>query len=288
MGTGRRGPAPIAWPNVLDGAMSMRQLSHVLSRAVSPRRNASILTAMLKHPDLRECIETIRDILDEEQSGASRDDPQADRYLHLRPPRVAFRDIGLLEPFRGLLPPRSIPELPGYQFFAKPGAAYGLEGDYYDFIPMSTDRIAIVLADTNERGMSAAMMWVKFSSDLRHCLLTAQAPALAVEALNQLLCKAGTEAKFISLSLGLLDRSTNRLTLCSAGHTPILLRRAEGRIEEIGEEIAGFPLGIMPNFDYQQTEVELNPGDVVVVYSDALPDSRSPREELYNSRDNPR
>jgi phosphoserine phosphatase RsbU/P len=103
-----------------------------------------------------------------------------------------------------------------------------------------------------------------------------------------LLCAAGIEEKFITLSLSVLDVANHTLTLASAGHLPVIVRRADGRIEEVGEEIAGFPLGIVPESDYQQTEVMLNPGDVAVIYSDGVTDSRSPREELYDSRDNRR
>ncbi len=64
-----------------------------------------------------------------------------------------------------------------------------------------------------------------------------------------------------------------------------MIRRANGTVEEIGEDIAGFPLGIMPDSDYKQTEVKLNPGDVVVIFSDGVTDARNLREELYDSRD---
>jgi serine phosphatase RsbU (regulator of sigma subunit) len=173
--------------------------------------------------------------------------------------------------------------LPGYQFFAKSLAAYELGGDYYDFIPVSPDRVAIVLADVSGKGIQAALTLAKFSSDVRHCLLTAQTPASAVEALNQVLCKTGLQERFIKLSLGLLDRLTSRLTLCSAGSLPILLRRANGQIEQIGDDIAGFPLGILPESNYQQAEVQLCPGDVIVAYSDGIVDSYSPRQGLYTS-----
>ncbi len=78
------------------------------------------------------------------------------------------------------------------------------------------------------------------------------------------------------------------LTLASAGHLPVLIRRADGGVEEVGEEIAGFPLGIIPEADYKQTEVKLYPGDVVAVFSDGVTDARNLREELYESRENRR
>ncbi len=64
-----------------------------------------------------------------------------------------------------------------------------------------------------------------------------------------------------------------------------MIRRANGTVDEIGEEIAGFPLGIIPEADYKQTEVKLYPGDVVAVFSDGVTDARNLREELYDSRD---
>ena len=56
----------------------------------------------------------------------------------------------------------------------------------------------------------------------------------------------------------------------------------------MGEEIAGFPLGIIPESDYQQTEVKLFPGDVVAVFSDGVTDARNLSEELYDARANRR
>ena len=69
------------------------------------------------------------------------------------------------------------------------------------------------------------------------------------------------------------------------GASSALIRRSNGTIDEVGEEIAGFPLGIVPEGEYQQTQVTLEPGDVVAVFSDGVTDARNLREELYESRD---
>ena len=106
--------------------------------------------------------------------------------------------------------------------------------------------------------------------------------------MNSLLCAAGIDDKFITLGLCVLDFATRKLTMTSAGHTPVIIRRADGRAEEVGQEVSGLPLGIMEDSEYQQTEVQLNPGDVVVVYSDGVTDARSPADELYDSQSNHR
>ena len=131
-------------------------------------------------------------------------------------------------------------------------------------------------------------MMAKFSGDTRYCITTEGAPGPASDRLNNLLCAAGIEEKFITLSLGVLDPATHRYTLASAGHLPVLVRRASGTVEEVGGSIGGFPLGIMPDSRYQQAELTLGPGDVAVVYSDGVTDARSPAEELYDSAENRR
>ncbi|MFO0952242.1 MAG: SpoIIE family protein phosphatase [Isosphaeraceae bacterium] len=198
------------------------------------------------------------------------------------------RDLKLAETVQKRFLPQGVPKVPGYEFFAHYHPAYEVGGDYYDFVSLPGNRHAVALGDVSGKGVAAALMMAKFSGDTRYCILTENAPAPAANELNTLLCAAGIEEKFITLSLSVLDLDRKRLTLCSAGHLPVLVRRADGRVEEIGEDIAGFPLGIMPDSDYKQTEVQLETGDVVVVYSDGVTDARDLAEELYDSRENRR
>jgi serine phosphatase RsbU (regulator of sigma subunit) len=198
------------------------------------------------------------------------------------------RDLKLAEQVQKRFLPQSVPTVSGYEFFAHYHPAYEVGGDYYDFVPLPHNRLALALGDVSGKGVAAALMMAKFSGDTRYCILTETAPGPAANELNSLLCAAGIEEKFITLSLSVLDLPRRVLTIASAGHLPILVRRADGRVEEIGEDIAGFPLGIMSDSTYKQDEITLDPGDVVVIYSDGVTDSRSPREELYDSRDNRR
>ena len=198
------------------------------------------------------------------------------------------RDLKLAEQVQKRFLPQSVPKVPGYEFFAHYHPAYEVGGDYYDFVKLSDTRLAIALGDVSGKGVAAALMMAKFSGDTRFCILTQDSVATAANELNRLLYAAGIEEKFITLSLSVLDQTTGRLTFASAGHLPILVRRANGTVEEVGEDIAGFPLGIIDRSDYKQAEIVLAPGDIAVVYSDGVTDSRNMREELYDSRDNRR
>ena len=144
------------------------------------------------------------------------------------------------------------------------------------------------MGDVSGKGVAAALMMAKFSGDTRYCTLTENGPAPTATRLNTLLCAAGIEDKFITLGLCVLDAPARKLTLTSAGHTPVIIRRADGRAEEVGQDVSGLPLGIMEDSVYDQTEIQLNEGDVVVLYSDGVTDARSPGDELYDSQSNHR
>ena len=198
------------------------------------------------------------------------------------------RDLKIAEQVQKRFLPQVVPTVPGYEFFAHYQPTYEVGGDYYDFVPLPDDRMAFAIGDVSGKGVAAALMMAKFSGDTRYCILTENAPAPTATRLNSLLCAAGIEDKFITLGLCVLDAPTRKLTLTSAGHTPVLIRRADGRVDEVGQEVAGLPLGIMEDSVYQETEVQLNQGDVVVIYSDGVTDARSPGDELYDSQSNHR
>ncbi len=198
------------------------------------------------------------------------------------------RDLRLAEQVQKRFLPKSTPVVPGYQFFAHYDPAYEVGGDYYLFVELPGDRVAIALGDVSGKGVAAALMMAKFSGETRYAILTEPTPSAAANKLNKLLYEADIEEKFITLSLSVLDPALRTLTVCSAGHLPILIRRASGRVEECGEELGGLPLGILPESDYQQTVIPLEPGDVVVINSDGVTDARSVNEEIYEKVDNRR
>jgi serine phosphatase RsbU (regulator of sigma subunit)/pSer/pThr/pTyr-binding forkhead associated (FHA) protein len=198
------------------------------------------------------------------------------------------RDLKLAEQVQKKFLPQVVPTVPGYEFFVHYQPTYEVGGDYYDFVSLPADRMAIALGDVSGKGVAAALMMAKFSGDTRSCILTENAPAPTATRLNSLLCAAGIEDKFITLGLCVLDAPARTLTLTSAGHTPVIIRRADGRAEEVGQEVSGLPLGVMEDSVYQQVDVQLNQGDVVVIYSDGVTDARSLGEELYDSQSNHR
>jgi sigma-B regulation protein RsbU (phosphoserine phosphatase) len=198
------------------------------------------------------------------------------------------RDMRLAEQVQRRFLPQSVPKVDGYEFHAYYQSFYEVGGDYYDFVPLPGNRLAVALGDVSGKGVAAALMMAKFSGDTRYCILTQNHPGPAADRLNSLLYEAGFDERFITLCLGVLDLSDGLFTFASAGHLPVLVRRSDGRVEALGQEISGLPLGIMPESRYAQIDTRLKPGDVAVIYSDGVTDARNPRGELYDTSDNPR
>jgi sigma-B regulation protein RsbU (phosphoserine phosphatase) len=186
---------------------------------------------------------------------------------------------------RGIMP--AIPAASGYEFFAHYQPVYQVGGDYYDFIPLPHDCLAVVVGDVVGKGVPAALMMAQFASETRHRVRTAT-PEKAAADLNGQLREYDLEELFITLCLGVLEFGSRRFTYCSAGHPLPLIRRAGGRIEEHGIDASGLPLGIMPNAEYRQLSLDLEPGDVVVIYSDGVTDALSVCGQRYDSTENPR
>ena len=86
------------------------------------------------------------------------------------------RDLKLAEQVQKRFLPQSVPEIPGFEFFAHYDPAYEVGGDYYDFVPLPGDRLAIALGDVSGKGVAAALMMAKFSGDTRYCILTENSP----------------------------------------------------------------------------------------------------------------
>jgi serine phosphatase RsbU (regulator of sigma subunit) len=198
------------------------------------------------------------------------------------------RDLKFAAEIQKRFLPQAVPTIPGYEFFAHYEPVYEVGGDFYDFVPLPRNRLALTVGGVSGKGVAAALLMAKFSGDARFCILTEDSPAAAARELNKLVLASNLEDKFIMLSVGILDVDSDTFFIASAGHSPVLVRRANSTVEEIGDDIAGFPLGIVDDADYQETHTKLNPGDVAVLYSDGVTDARNMREELYDAREHRR
>ena len=196
------------------------------------------------------------------------------------------RDLELArEVQRGFLP-QTLPEIPGYQFFTHYESALQIGGDYYDFIPLAQHRLAVLLGDVAGKGVPAALLMAKLSAEARFCMLTEPDPAAAVTRLNDLLLRAGMMDRFVTLAAAVLDPAKHTVTFINAGHlTPLIYRAASGKLEDgSNPDVAGLPLGVLDNYQYASSQVELKPGDSVLLFTDGITDAMNVQNQPFQTK----
>jgi serine phosphatase RsbU (regulator of sigma subunit)/pSer/pThr/pTyr-binding forkhead associated (FHA) protein len=182
------------------------------------------------------------------------------------------RDLELARQVEFALLPQQLPEVPGYEFTAAYEPAQEIGGDYYDFIPLSGGRLAVLLGDVAGKGVAGALVMVKFSVEARSCLLSEPDLAAAVGRLNDVMNRLRLLSTFVTLAALVLDPGSHTVTLVNAGHpSPLLVRRGGAAVEE-ATPLANvdFPIGIGESQAFTAGQVALAPGDGLVVFSDGV------------------
>jgi serine phosphatase RsbU (regulator of sigma subunit) len=172
---------------------------------------------------------------------------------------------------RGFLPSR-LPEIPGYEFFAHYESAFEVGGDYYDVVPLPNNRVAVMLGDVAGKGIPAALLMAKISSDARFCMLTHPDAGAAVTQLNTLLNQSGLAERFVTLAAAVLDVNRHIVTIVNAGHpSPLIYRRQKSALDEaMPHAICGLPIGVAEGCTYDSYQLPLQPGDSILIFSDGV------------------
>jgi sigma-B regulation protein RsbU (phosphoserine phosphatase) len=181
---------------------------------------------------------------------------------------------------RGFLP-QSPPRIEGYEFFDFYEPALELGGDYYDYIPLTGKRLAVVVADVSGKGIPACLLMARLSADVRYCLASEPTPADAVAQLNRAFMAAGWEDRFVTLLLAVLDPLKHEVTLVDAGHPPAYLYQEGKAIAAIDDAHMRLPLGVANDSDYAQVSYQLAPGDRLAIYTDGFSEAANQQNELY-------
>jgi hypothetical protein len=185
--------------------------------------------------------------------------------------RVRVRDeLEVARDLQRQLLPSAGPALPGWRFAQSYRTANEIGGDYYDFLQVPDGRLVVVAGDASGHGMAAGLLMVIAHTSLRLSAGLDPRPEAALPLLNRALAATGGRRAFFTLFYGLLDPATGRLDYVCAGHPFPLLRRPGGEIEELGA--GSLPLGIRPELRVEARSVTLGPGDLLLLYSDGLPE----------------
>ncbi len=183
--------------------------------------------------------------------------------------RVLVRDeLEIARAVQRELMPAAAPVLPGWGFAHSYRTANEVGGDAYDFVPLDDGRLALAISDASGHGMAAGLVTTVASATLRTAVEIDPAPAAVARLVHRALRRAAQRRSFLTLFYGLLEPSTGALAWACAGHPYPILRRADGGLEEVGA--GALPLGARAEVEPALGGVALEPGDLLVLYTDGL------------------
>ena len=201
------------------------------------------------------------------QAGVAIENAQLHEKVVLQ--RLVQQDLELAKSVQRAFLPSNPPKFNGYIFhdFYQPAQQIG--GDYFDYIPIPDGRLAVIVADVVGHGVAAAMLMAKLSTETRFSLASQPDGAKAISLLNLVISNLGVE-KFITFLCLILDPNSNKIEIINAGHMAPLWKTVTKRILEPGGEQAGVPIGIIDDFQYELSHIEIQPGEQLLLYTDGI------------------
>ena len=174
--------------------------------------------------------------------------------------------------------PKAQPSIPGYDIAGMSVSVANVGGDYFDFLP-SGDRLILCRGDVSGKGMPASLLMANVQATIRGQNLVSSSAAECMSRSNRLLFQSTDSAKFVTFFYGILDIAGRTLDYSNAGHNPPILL-SDGQ-ESQRLETGGPVLGVLPDFPYQQATVALNPGDLLLIFSDGFSEAMNRRLEEF-------
>jgi len=190
------------------------------------------------------------------------------------------RELALAGRIQASFLPSSIPNVPGWQIAARLVPSRETSGDFYDLVPLPDGRWGIVIGDVADKGAGAALFMALSWSLIRTYLAEHPfAPALAFDAVNRRILQDTLGTEFVTGFLGVLDPGSGRLTYANAGHCPGLLLRADGEVDWLTR--TGMALGVVDDAAWEEEQVDLESGDLLVLYTDGVTETPDPDGALF-------
>jgi sigma-B regulation protein RsbU (phosphoserine phosphatase) len=177
-----------------------------------------------------------------------------------------------------LLPARD-PQLDGFEISAYNFPTEEVSGDYYDWVRIYDDQIGIVIADVSGKGVPAALLMAFLRASLRAATHIGYAPHISMSKVNYLLWESIERNQFVTAFYGILDAANRTIAYCNAGHNPPFLMDADGGVRF--EERGGVPLGMFRDTRYYEYFAEIEPGQVLVLYTDGATEAMNRKQEEY-------
>jgi sigma-B regulation protein RsbU (phosphoserine phosphatase) len=191
---------------------------------------------------------------------------------------MLHREIEIAREVQQRLFPQRLPEVPALEYAAHCRPARGVGGDYYDFLALSSGRLGLAIADISGKGIPAALLMASLQASVRGQSQAGGNVAELMAQVNRLVFDASPENRYATFFYAQFDPATRRLVYTNGGHNaPMLLRGGEVLRLETGGPV----VGLFRPASYEQEEIQLQPGDLLVLYTDGISEAENPQEEEW-------
>lgn len=209
-----------------------------------------------------------------------------DKYEHEAARRVTEKEFETAREVQTRLLPSQAPDYPRLDLGFFYQSVHEVGGDYYDFIPFSSEQIGLAVGDVSGKGLFSSLLMASLQGLVRTSLAARQGEVIRfVTELNDSFYKLTSSDRYATLFFAIVDVSNQTLHYVNAGHNPPLLFRngtsphGPGTAETL--ECGGPPVGIMARSQYRSEHVLLREGDVLVAYTDGVVEAQNPQQEDF-------
>ncbi len=196
----------------------------------------------------------------------------------------ADRELEIAREVQERLFPQKLPHVQGLDFAGYCRPALGVGGDYYDFILLPDGCLGIAVGDVSGKGIAAALMMASLQASLRGQIIRPCATlSEMIQHVNRLVYEASAENRYATFFYAQYEPTTRILRYVNAGHNPPMLYRREAGGERILRlDEGGTVIGLFPDFPYTEAQLALQPGDIVIAFTDGISEAMNNADEEFD------
>ena len=193
------------------------------------------------------------------------------------------RELEIAREVQERLFPQKLPTISGLDYCGACRPALGVGGDYYDFLLLPGDIFGIAIGDVSGKGIAAALLMASLQASLRgQAIAGASDLAELMGNVNRLVYDASAENRYATFFYAQYDARTRVLTYVNAGHNPPIILHKTGDEWQLNRlEVGGAVVGLLRNFPYSQAQVTMQPGDLLVAFTDGISEAMNPDDEEW-------